>query len=225
MQWLLIETAWRKSCSRLSAYPQLTLLSKHCGLYACWDGRWPSSWNCNGVSHAESTCEGCVLPFWRVKLVGRDFTKCIFINREHAAHVRDFLLAVFVRWLSRSIFSVLAGADNEHRHDFDSVCVSSWLVGTSRSTCEALKACGYSIAATAAVILKGFNCRLSPTYAGVVFHVGNDRWRGVSFLFLVGKRLDEPLAEVRVACKMCSNNRFVAGPSADCGSTLARRFT
>ena len=143
MQWLLIETAWRKSCSRLSAYPQLTLLSKHCGLYACWDGRWPSSWNCNGVSHAESTCEGCVLPFWRVKLVGRDFTKCIFINREHAAHVRDFLLAVFVRWLSRSIFSVLAGADNEHRHDFDSVCVSSWLVGTSRCTCEVLTACGF----------------------------------------------------------------------------------
>lgn len=50
-----------------------------------------------------------------------------------------------------------------------------------------------------------------PTYAGLVLHIDNDRWRGVPFLMRAGKGLDERMAEVRVTFKKKPFNALIPG--------------
>jgi len=50
-----------------------------------------------------------------------------------------------------------------------------------------------------------------PTYAVVVLHVDNDRWRGVPFLLRAGKGLDERMSEVRITFKPKAGSALVAG--------------
>jgi len=52
-----------------------------------------------------------------------------------------------------------------------------------------------------------------PTFAAVVLHVENERWRGVPFLMHAGKGLDERLVEVRITFKQQLCNSLVPGES------------
>jgi len=49
-----------------------------------------------------------------------------------------------------------------------------------------------------------------PTFASLLLHVDNTRWRGVPFLMTAGKGLDERLCEVRVRYKQKPNNKLIA---------------
>merc|ERR1719162_1775688 len=55
---------------------------------------------------------------------------------------------------------------------------------------------------------KGSTC---PTFAAVVLHVDNPRWKGVPFLMRAGKGLDERMAEVRITFKEKAFNKLVPG--------------
>ena len=49
---------------------------------------------------------------------------------------------------------------------------------------------------------------LTPTFAAAVLHVNNPRWRGVPFLLVSGKKMDEKSAYIRISFK---NSHFSAG--------------
>jgi len=53
---------------------------------------------------------------------------------------------------------------------------------------------------------KGSTC---PTFAAVVLHVDNQRWRGVPFLFTAGKGMDERVCELRIRFKLQEINKML----------------
>jgi glucose-6-phosphate 1-dehydrogenase len=54
-----------------------------------------------------------------------------------------------------------------------------------------------------------------PTFASTIVRVNNDRWRGVPFLFVAAKGMDERVCELRVRYKPHSLNRMFVGSSVE----------
>lgn len=66
---------------------------------------------------------------------------------------------------------------------------------------------------------RGSRC---PTFASLVLHVDNDRWRGVPFLFTAGKGMDERVCELRVRYRPHTLNRMM-DPGAEHRNELVMR--
>ena len=70
-----------------------------------------------------------------------------------------------------------------------------------------------------ATVPRGSTCA---TFASVLLHVDNERWRGVPFLFTAGKGMDERVCEVRVRYRPTASNAMLGIPESDTNELVLR---